>query len=1096
MYDADGEVTEVVDPMGRVTTTLYDADGEVTEVVDPMGRVTTTMYDADGEVTAVVDPLGNVTTTVYDADREVAETIDPLGRITTILYDADGEVTAVIDALGHATTVLYNADGEVTEVIDPLGHTTTTLYDADGEVTEVVDPMGRITTTLYDADGEVTAQIDPLGRTTTTFYDGDGEVAEVVDPMGRVTTALYDADGEVTEVIDPLGHATTTLYDMDGRVTEVVDPMGRVTTTMYDADGEVTAVIDPLGNTTTTLYDADGEVTATIDPLGHTTTTLYDADGEVTETIDALGRMTTSHYDGDRRLVSQTWYDAHDNVVNTESFTYDSTGNMLTAQDASGTYTMTYDSLNRVITTENPFGLTLTYTYDADGNRTQVQDSLGGVTNYVYDADNELLSEQFGGTGQTPLRVDLTYYADGTISTETRYSDLAGTHVVVMSSYSYNNDRQITSILDQDGSSNTVASFTYTYDQAGRVTSENNQGVITNYTYDADNELLSDGTSTYSYDAGGNRAGGGNLVGANNQLLTDGTWNYSYDADGNLIQKSGVATGPDAGLTWDYTYNNRNQLTGAVEFQGSTTVVSVNYTYDVFGHRIEEDVTSGSSTQVTRFSYDGQNVWADLDGSNNLVARRLFLSAIDSVTARITAGGTVAWYLTDHLGSVRVLTDNTGLVIDRINYDGYGNIINESNSTMSDRYLYTGAEFDRVTGLQYNEVRYYDPTTGRWTSEDPVRFAAGDTNLYRYIFNNPTNATDPSGEGVWGWVKAVGGGLEIAAGVGIGVAAGWTGIGLVPAAALIAHGADTTQAAVREIATGKEVRTITANLTTDAAAGLGADAGTAQVIGDVVDLAIPVVATAGGALVQRAPQGVQLAARVGAPLAQRGAALPQAANTASRILRTVESESVISNLAAGAAGQVRRIFQRSLVGVRLWYQELEVSSGIGSLLARGTRIHERVHEIVGRFLPNLAYLSTHYNLTRGLRGFLGTNFRFFEELAAYSVEGLATGRWTRPLQFLRFVYNGAVNSTIGTNVTQVIARSQILNWRLRQAALTALSAAFGVKGLAQLAFYDPPGNGAAPPAPAGAAATGSSSSPSAQCWQIESKLIDAGESGG
>ena len=80
----------------------------------------------------------------------------------------------------------------------------------------------------------------------------------------------------------------------------------------------------------------------------------------------------------------------------------------------------------------------------------------------------------------------------------------------------------------------------------------------------------------------------------------------------------------------------------------------------------------------------------------------------------------MAWYLTDRLGSVSVLTDATGAVIDRIFYDGFGNILSETNPSDSDRYLFTGREFDRVTGLQYNRARYYDPTTGRWTSEDPL----------------------------------------------------------------------------------------------------------------------------------------------------------------------------------------------------------------------------------------------------------------------------------------------------------------------------------------------------------------------------------------
>ena len=86
-------------------------------------------------------------------------------------------------------------------------------------------------------------------------------------------------------------------------------------------------------------------------------------------------------------------------------------------------------------------------------------------------------------------------------------------------------------------------------------------------------------------------------------------------------------------------------------------------------------------------------------------------------------------------------------MIDQIDYDGYGNILGETNPSASDRYLFTGREFDRVTGLQYNRARYYDPTTGRWTTEDPLGFAAGDTNLYRYVRNNPINSKDPDGLG-------------------------------------------------------------------------------------------------------------------------------------------------------------------------------------------------------------------------------------------------------------------------------------------------------------------------------------------------------------
>src|SRR5262249_20308423 len=152
---------------------------------------------------------------------------------------------------------------------------------------------------------------------------------------------------------------------------------------------------------------------------------------------------------------------------------------------------------------------------------------------------------------------------------------------------------QITSLLDRDGSGNIVANFNDTYDLADRLITEDNLGLTTTYAYDADNRLISEvgssSTINYRYDADGNRTGGNNVVGAGNQLMSDGTWNYSYDADGNLTAKVGVASGPEHGLTWVYTYDHKNHMTSAVETQGSTTLRSITYEYDVFGNRIEED---------------------------------------------------------------------------------------------------------------------------------------------------------------------------------------------------------------------------------------------------------------------------------------------------------------------------------------------------------------------------------------------------------------------------------------------------------------------------------------------------------------------------
>jgi len=137
------------------------------------------------------------------------------------------------------------------------------------------------------------------------------------------------------------------------------------------------------------------------------------------------------------------------------------------------------------------------------------------------------------------------------------------------------------------------------------------------------------------------------------------------------------------------------------------------------------------------------NVWADLDGSDNLLTRYLRGDQVDQLFAR-TDSGTAYWELTVRQGSIRTVIDNSANVKDQITYDGWGNAT-QTNSTYGGRYLYTGREFDVETGLQYNRARYYDPATGRWLSQDPSGFAAADANLYRYVRNNPSRSVDPSG---------------------------------------------------------------------------------------------------------------------------------------------------------------------------------------------------------------------------------------------------------------------------------------------------------------------------------------------------------------
>ncbi len=125
-----------------------------------------------------------------------------------------------------------------------------------------------------------------------------------------------------------------------------------------------------------------------------------------------------------------------------------------------------------------------------------------------------------------------------------------------------------------------------------------------------------------------------------------------------------------------------------------------------------------------------------------MIARHVFGPGHDDVVARQAAGGDIDWYLADRLGLVRAVFDNAGTVTNAIDYDTFGGFL---GGVPVDRYGFAGREWDVALGLQYNRARLYDPSTGRWMGEDPIRQAAGDANLYRYVGNGATNGKDPSG---------------------------------------------------------------------------------------------------------------------------------------------------------------------------------------------------------------------------------------------------------------------------------------------------------------------------------------------------------------
>ena len=114
-------------------------------------------------------------------------------------------------------------------------------------------------------------------------------------------------------------------------------------------------------------------------------------------------------------------------------------------------------------------------------------------------------------------------------------------------------------------------------------------------------------------------------------------------------------------------------------------------------------------------------------------------------------------------------------VLDAITYDPYGNIINQTNAANAPRFLYAGGTYDSLTGNDQFGRRYYDPSDGRWTSQDPLGFKAGDTNLYRYVYNDPAILIDSSGEFGTLPIAVIGAGVgAIIGGISAGFTKGWT----------------------------------------------------------------------------------------------------------------------------------------------------------------------------------------------------------------------------------------------------------------------------------------------------------------------------------
>ena len=498
-------------------------------------------------------------------------------------------------------------------------------------------------------------------------------------------------------------------------------------------------------------------------PTGGVTTYTYDVVGNLTQKVDPNNRTTQYTYDADNREITEKWLPAGGGAATyTMTLAYDANGNVASVQDNFSHYAYAYDAVNRVTSIDNTGTpgsprVTLTYGYDKNGNRTSLGDSLGGTDSYAYDARNQLDLVSQAGTSSSGVAPELVFFHHdqaGNRTSQSRYADLAANTRVATTSSVYDAANRLTSLTHVNSGGATIASYGYTLDAANRLTSEAhawNGGNSTDtiaYGYTNNDQLTavnhtnsSFANESFSYDTNGNRNASGQTTSTGNQIQSDGTSNSTYDAAGNLATKTTIATGVKTVYQWDY----RNRLTEVDRVAGGTTTVVARFTYDALNRQIAEVDNPNSSATTRRTVYDGQTPLLDFNGSGQQTARYLSIpGAIDELLARQTASG-VAWYLDDRLGSVREIVDNSGVVLDHVDYGVYGQVAAESAPAQGDRFKFAGMEYDLAISQYYDRARYYDPAAGRFISLDLIGFSGEDANEYRYVGNNVQNYYDLEG---------------------------------------------------------------------------------------------------------------------------------------------------------------------------------------------------------------------------------------------------------------------------------------------------------------------------------------------------------------
>ncbi|MBC8233690.1 putative Ig domain-containing protein [bacterium] len=769
-YTSDGLMTAKIEPEGNRFENTFDANGKLTDATDEEeGHWNYSRFtDASGDIlTEVTTGEGNITSYLdhtYSTGKYTSTITDATGAQTLFTQSADGLTVNKSLPCGMALAFKYDVDPEykfkyvkemskstpfpltratlrdktyqdtnedeipdlITETVTVNGKATTLEHNTLLSQQTVTSPEGRTVTSLYDADTLLTTNLIIPGLHETTYgYDVRGRLTSILTNT-RETSFTYNAQGFLESITDPEGYFTTYDYDTVGRMTAIHRPDSTTVGFAYDKNGNMTVLTNPslvghgfgynkvnlngtyqapISGSYSYVYDKDRRLVQTNFPSGKQINNIYD-------TI-RLDQIQTPEGDIDFTYFCGTKVESIDNGTDVITYGYD--GSLITSETLNGT-------LNQI----------LSYTYNNDFNL-QSFTYAGDEVSYAYDNDGLLigagdfaitrnagnglpeavtggslnLSRAFSGYGEVQVQ-------DFTVNSSSLTSWVLGRD---------DNGRIVQKIETVDGA---TANYVYTYDPMGRLlTVIKDSALVEDYQYDANGTRISEVNTLRGI------AGRGFAYSDEDHLLTAGDATYQYDLDGFLTTKT---QGTDVTT---YDYSSRGELLSVSLPDGKF----IEHIHDALGRRIAKKV---NSVTVEKYLWQGlTRLLAVYDGGDNLLMR--FEYADGRMPVAMTKGG-FTYYLTyDQVGSLRVVADAAGNVVKRIDYDSFGNIINDTDPAFEAPFGFAGGLHDRDTGLVRFGFRDYDPDVGRWTAKDPILFAGGDMDLYGYCINNPVTFIDLDG---------------------------------------------------------------------------------------------------------------------------------------------------------------------------------------------------------------------------------------------------------------------------------------------------------------------------------------------------------------